>query len=149
MSSVQNQDTQLTDTTVIWAGVNPSGGIRHRYEGFDEGIVPFNFCNIYEVETSDSYSIVPETMRFLFYQIPESGITLKKPIDVIIEPSNNYLFIYNEELDIHEGGSTWEEALKNFNEFFLSDLKHWAERNDDELTEDAQTLKAKFMEFIT
>lgn len=72
---------------------------------------------------------------------------LKTPLKVSVRFSNGYYAISSSELDIHEGGNTLLSALQSFEYFFLEDFRNWQDSSDAMLTEDALSLKAKYLRY--
>ena len=62
------------------------------------------------------------------------NLKLKQLIPITIRHESGYYYISNAELDITEGGSSLEQALREFADFFLEDYLNWRDAKDSELT---------------
>ncbi len=75
------------------------------------------------------------------------GVDLLKPIPVTICCEEEHYFVSNKDLDITEVGSTLDEALQQFKEFFTQDFQNWLEIDNRELTKKAKALKNRYLQF--
>jgi hypothetical protein len=87
------------------------------------------------------------------YSMPSSlsnvyNLKLRKPIPVTIRLENGYFFVSNTELEITEGGSSLEQALGEFTDFFLDDYLNWRNIKDSEITAKAARIKQAYLEFV-
>jgi hypothetical protein len=120
-----------------------------QYDNFKKNRA-ISYCDDIDIEGSTSYTseFRINEIDLLLREIPGLRFKLLLPIKVTIQPRENFYFIQNDDLDISEGGVSFEEALNNFYEFFRNDLEHWLEQSDDDLTKDARDLKVKFLEYV-
>jgi hypothetical protein len=97
-------------------------------------------------------SLEPSNMRqsdceyFSFNKIGD--IDLKKPLIVSVELIDGFFEARNSELDIFEAAENKEKALAAFQDFFREELAIWERVTDAELTQKAQELRNKFLEYI-
>lgn len=156
MSSIPEQKPYFAGESINCYGevLQISGSEKHNYLE----PVQFNFyedmINSEETLGSGADTIeVPEfryTDKFdmILSQIPGLSHRLIKPIPITIKPEENFYFVHNDEFDINEGGTSIEEALKEFYNFFINDLENWINSRDKELSKDARELKAKYLEYV-
>ena len=76
--------------------------------------------------------------------------TLKKPLPIVIERGINpdIFLIGNEELNKYGVGLSKEEALKEFEDFIITDYRTLRESSPGELTEDAKELLVLYDSYI-
>jgi hypothetical protein len=73
---------------------------------------------------------------------------LRQLLPITIRHEGGYYFINNTELDITEGGSSLEQALSEFADFFLEDYMNWQKAKDSELTAKAAAIRHKYLDLV-
>ena len=98
----------------------------------------------------DEISQVIETQTRSFNEIQYGNHLFKMvvPVMVKVELHTEGWMIYHEDLNILTVAPTVEECIDDFQEYFYTLWKEYANKKDDELTDSGQVLKYKILDII-
>jgi len=137
----------IAEITVTCGGDEPAEGVTaYSWREYEKEIFK-ELIKVGEIDKNHAPQYFLETMIFK-KTIPNSDLTLKKPLPIKIKREEGFFFLSNDYLYIYVGADNLKEAKEEFYDFFINDYKNLITTKEDELSNDVKILIQKYHEYI-